>query len=233
MADEPGQKTPPELDALGLAKSQIRRNMNRRNMNFHDLQEEAMTAADAVPKGYAIPEGCTARDQVVGEEKLAIAEDAPIIQLVRGVGLAADEGGQFIRVKVETLTQGEVVLHIEMPMVNELISMLSAGRFHAERFAAAIGKSTPRAIMPVQSFATGACLDGPASGVVMILNQGTPAESLHLLPNAQAVRDIAKSLARDADQVDLRSRGVIAPGTRKNALLGPNGVPINPVCRTQ
>jgi hypothetical protein len=209
MADEPGQK--PISRDPPIERIQIK-----------------PRSADA----NVILESYTDGDQEAGEEKLAISESAPIVQIARGVGLDVDKGGTFVRLKVETLTQGDVVLHVEMPMVNELISMLSAGRFHAERFAAAIGKSVTRAILPVQSFATGDLPQIP-QGVMLILNHGTPAESVYILPNAQAARDIAKSLAREADQADLRSRGVIAPGACKGVLLGPGGIPINPNGRAQ
>lgn len=163
------------------------------------------------------------RSQVAGEESLAVEET--IVQVVGGVGINVDTEGAFVRVKVETLTQGEIVLHVEPKMVTELINMLMAGRVAAERLAAKAGKPVLRAITPVQSYAVGDVPQMPA-GVMLILNHDTPGESVFVLPSADGARDIAKALATEANAAGMRSRGLIPPLARKAGLLGPGGRPI-------
>jgi hypothetical protein len=161
------------------------------------------------------------------DERFAIAESAPVIQIVKGTGLDADKGGEFVRVKVETLTQGEIVLHLELAMVTELIHMLTAGRHYAEKFAAERGAVPPRTVTNVLSFAVGDIPQAP-SGTMLVINHGDPSEQMFLVPNPQAAREIAKSLAQGAEDATRRTKGILpAHGMNGHGrLLGPGGRPL-------
>lgn len=160
------------------------------------------------------------------------SEEAPIVQIVKGVGINVDQEGSFARIKVGTLTQGDVVLHVEPPMITELITMLIAARNATQQFAGRAGKAPRIAMAPVQTFAVGEIPNMP--GAMMLgLNFETQSEQLFLIPDANFAREIAKGLAKEADAADLRVRGIIAPRPAARGLLGPGGQPLGPINGTK
>lgn len=154
-------------------------------------------------------------------------EAAPIVQIVKAVGIGSHEAGEFVRLTVETLTQGEVALHVGLPVVTELIGMLTAARHQAEKLQAARGGTPMRAMTAVLSFAVGAIPQLPA-GVVLVLNHGDPSEQVFVIPTAEGARDVAMNLAREAENATRRAGGILpAHGMNGHGrLLGPGGRPL-------
>lgn len=193
----------------------------------HVFTQQELGTASAGPDLDKMRGGGDAISEDDGE-RFAIEETAPVVQIVKGTGLDADKGGEFVRVKVETLTQGEIVLHLELPMVTEFIHMLTAARHHAERFYAAVhGTALPRSVTNVLSFAIGDIPQAPG-GTMLVINHGDPTEQMFLVPNPQAAREIAKSLAQGAEDATRRTKGILpAHGMNGHGrLLGPGGRPL-------
>jgi len=149
---------------------------------------------------------------------------APVVVLEKVVSIFAAEDGKFIRLAVETATQGVVGLQIELTTVSNLIASLRAGRYAAEMAIARAGETVPHSVEMVDTFACGD-LEG-VPGLLVTLNVDTPQETMICLPELQFAREFAKAVAGAVQAAEKKTIAV-----PRAQLLDARGKPVTPMTR--
>ena len=142
----------------------------------------------------------------------------PVVMVKEITGVSTAENGEFVRIKIQTSKQ-EVELHLELPLVSQIISAAQAARLSAEQRAEKAGRPVHRTLFRIDSFACGD-MQG-LDGLVLTFNLGEPSELMCNIPEFGFCHQLAKGIAQAASTAE-RSRLAVP----KPQLLGPGGQPI-------
>lgn len=142
----------------------------------------------------------------------------PVVLVKKITGVSTAEDGAFVRIKIQTSKQ-EVELHLELPLVSQIISAAQAARLSAEQRAEKAGHPFHRSMFRIDSFACGDMKD--LDGLVLTFNLGETSELMCHVPGFDFAHQLAKGIAKAASTAERAKLAV-----PKQQLLGPGGQPI-------